>query len=264
MSYSSAQEEVIANKTQPWKPWRITAICKILLGCGVRRCNAAFFLWSAAARRRFLSFFLSFFLFFLFSSFLSFLSCCGERVCNERKDQSGVKPPHSIRETIRSIPATSANAFGEVLREIGTGQKQQRETGICHVVVLFLPAAVGLLLTHQELRAPVIPVLAADLVLVVNDRDAFQAPDRKDIAVRVDPNRFAIALAAVDDCAQMGKRLVALFVRLGVGRRILGGLILKFLVLAQGFFCSQCDQTRTGVGIGKLVGSSVAPAAVRI
>src|ERR1051326_4974555 len=60
---------------------------------GVRWLDTAFFL------SFFLPFFLPFFSFlssfsfFLFS--LSFLSCCGERVRNERKDQSGVKPPHS-------------------------------------------------------------------------------------------------------------------------------------------------------------------------
>src|ERR1043165_9225699 len=53
-------------------------------------------LWSAVACHRFLSFLLSFFSsFFLFFLFFLFLSSCGERVRNKRKDQSGVKPPHS-------------------------------------------------------------------------------------------------------------------------------------------------------------------------
>jgi len=44
---------------------------------GVRRLDAAFFLWSAAARRRFLSF------------------CFGQ----EKKKESGVEPPHSKSPT---------------------------------------------------------------------------------------------------------------------------------------------------------------------
>ena len=56
---------------------------RMLAPFGVRWLDTAFFL-------SFFSFFLSIFLFFL-----SFPSCNGERVRNERKDQSGVKPPHS-------------------------------------------------------------------------------------------------------------------------------------------------------------------------
>src|SRR5438067_79000 len=87
---------------------------------------------------------------------------------------------------------------GQILGEVGALQEQQGEAGVHQVAVArtqaHVPAAVGVLVEREYIQAPVEPVLAVNVLELVEDRDALHRPQEVHLGAR---GRFLARIANV-------------------------------------------------------------------
>ena len=116
-----------------------------------------------------------------------------------------------------------AQAFRQVLRQVGAAQEQHGKAGVWDIAVPIFPGPIWPLGVEDELRAPAIPIFVPDRLQIIDDGCTFQTPEEVVIAPCVGLEdgadtgaRGRIGPRSAYDARQVSKRLLALIFRTSI------------------------------------------------